>query len=89
MSRPVDRLPNLGPVMAQRLRESGILTDDDLRAIGPVAAFVRLRSTCGKSVTLNALYAMEPALLGTEWQELRPERKAGLRAAAALHSDFG
>ncbi len=84
MSRRIEQLPNLGPVMAHRLREIGICTEDDLQASGSARAFVRLRAAFGRSVTLNALYAMEGALLGVDWTELRPERKAELRTAAAL-----
>ncbi len=84
MPRPVEELPNLGPVMARRLREIGIVTDDDLRCSGALRAFAALRTKTRRGLSLNALYAMEAALLGLHWRDLPPERNAELRIAAAL-----
>jgi DNA transformation protein len=82
--RPIEELRNLGPVMARRLREVGIATEDDLRRSGALGAFAKLRSRSQRGLSLNALYAMEAALLGLDWRDLAAERKAELRIAAAL-----
>ena len=83
MSRAVGELRNLGPVMAIKLAAIGVQTEDDLRALGAVAAFVKLRSA-GEKVSLNALYAMDAALNERHWLDLDDARRRELKAAAAF-----
>jgi DNA transformation protein len=73
---------NLGPVTLQRLAEVGVETEEDLRRLGAAEAWRRLRFAFGKDVTLNALYAMEAALLGCDWRALPEETRRRLRAIA-------
>jgi DNA transformation protein len=77
---PIERLMNLGPVTGARLREVGIETVEVLREVGSVAAFVRLRFARGRSISRNALHAMEAGLLGIPWQDLPADVKARLDA---------
>ena len=79
----IDEMRNLGPQTQRWLAEIDIHTDADLRRIGSVAAWHRLRFAFGKRVTLNALYAMEAALLGCDWRALPAEVKDRLRQEAA------
>jgi DNA transformation protein len=75
-------------MMARRLREIGVYSEDDLRKVGPLMAFAALRARFPRDVSLIALYAMEAALVGVDWRALPPGRKAELRLSAALgHSD--
>lgn len=67
---PVERLMNLGPSTGARLREVGIDSAEDLREIGSIAAYVRLRFAFGRAISRNALHAMEAALQGIPWQDL-------------------
>jgi TfoX/Sxy family transcriptional regulator of competence genes len=69
--------------METELGQIGIRTEDDLRALGAVAAFVRLR-TAGATVSLNALYAMDAALQDRHWLNLDEARRRELKAAAAF-----
>jgi DNA transformation protein and related proteins len=82
--RRVAELRNIGSVMEARLGEVGLASESDLRRIGAVAAFGRLRHRFGKAVTLNARFAMDAALSDTDWREIGSERKQELRRAAAL-----
>lgn len=75
---PVERLMNLGPSTSARLRKVGIESAEDLREIGSVAAYVRLRFAFGRAISRNALHAMEAALQGIPWQDLPPGEKARL-----------
>jgi DNA transformation protein len=75
----IREMRNLGPFMAKVLAEIGVHTDDDLRKIGAVHAYVRLKFLHGRHVTLNALYAMEAALKDCHWRELSMKVKDDLR----------
>jgi DNA transformation protein and related proteins len=80
VSRGVEGLPNLGPYIACRLSEIGVTNEDELRKLGAVAAYRRLKFQCGRDITLNALWALDAALSGTDWRHLGEARKAELKA---------
>lgn len=77
----IHQMRNLGPKMDAMLAEVGIDTADDLRAIGAVAAYRRLRLRFDQRISLTALYAMEAALLDLDWRDLPVELKVRLVAA--------
>jgi DNA transformation protein len=79
---PVSTLPGLGPVTQERLEEAGIRTIEELRAIGPVEAYRRLKFMMPRQVSLNALYALEAALRGCHWLDLPQDVKAALQREA-------
>jgi hypothetical protein len=72
--------------MQQMLSEIGVRSEDDLRALGAMAAFARLRSA-GRRVSLNALYAMDAALQDRHWLDLDEGRRRELKAAAAFDGE--
>lgn len=74
----IDELRNVGPTTARRLVEVGISSQAVVQDVGSVEAYVRLRFRFGGLVTLNALWAMEAALLGLDWRHLSAERKREL-----------
>lgn len=76
--RIISQMRNLGPVMERQLAEIDIRSDADLRAIGAVEAFRRLKFIDAR-MSLNALYAMEAALLDIDWRALSSERKKALK----------
>jgi DNA transformation protein len=78
----VSRLAGLGPKSEAWLREVGINTEEELRAIGAVAAYRRLKPWNPRLVSLNALYALHAALSGLHWRAVDDETKARLRAEA-------
>lgn len=72
------RLRNLGPASSRWLRDVGIVTEAQLRAIGAVGAF-RLVAMAGHRPSLNLAYAIEGALRDLHWTAL-PE---GVRRSIA------
>lgn len=81
MTIPIENLRNLGPKTGRLLRDVGIATIDDLRKIGPLEAYCRLKITASHQVSINALWAMQAGLLDMPWQHLPPEIKSELRLA--------
>lgn len=75
------KLRNIGPKSAAWLRQTGIRTQEDLMAVGALAAFVRVKRA-GFKPSLNLLYALEGAILGCHWQEIPAERRCELVLAA-------
>ena len=57
---------NLGPVTRRRLAEIGITGMEQLSEVGSVQAFVRMRFVSPRGLSLNALHAMEAAILGCD-----------------------
>jgi DNA transformation protein len=77
------RMKNLGPVSAARLRSVGITDPEDLRQIGSVEAYLRLKRAYPFETSLVTLYALEGALTDTHWYALPEQTKAELRARVA------
>jgi len=75
-----DKLRNVGPKSAAWLRQVGVRTQDDLVALGSVAAFVKVKRA-GFRPSLNLLYALEGALLGCHWQQVPEDRRTELLTA--------
>jgi len=61
MTQPLDELPGIGPVTRSWLEDTGIATAEELRALGAVEAWRRLKFMMPNRVNLNALYALEAA----------------------------
>lgn len=74
---------NLGPKSRAWLAEIGVTTESDLRALGAVEAYARLRFRFGRQVSRNMLFAMAAGLAGIDWHNLSAAHKAELDAAAA------
>ena len=79
---PIDTLPGIGPVTRGWLAEVGLHTVGDLRAIGAVEAYRRLKFMLPRRVSLNALYGLEAALRGCHWLDLPQDVKAALQQQA-------
>jgi DNA transformation protein len=84
---PIDILPGIGPVTQSRLSDAGISTVEDLRIIGSVEAYRRLKFMLPRQVSLNALYALEASLRGCHWLDLPEDVKAALRQQAKTIDD--
>ena len=72
------RLPGFGLTTAQWLLDIGVESYDDIEELGSLEVYRRLRVS-RPGVSLNALWALECLLLGCNWRDLPPERKAQLR----------
>lgn len=83
MASGIESLSNLGPYMARCLAEIDVRSAGELRALGSVEAYARLKFRFGREMSLNALWAMDAALAGIHWQQVSEARKAELRALLA------
>jgi DNA transformation protein len=62
------------------LAEAGIRTIGELRELGAVRAYVRVKSLRPKSASLNLLWALAAGLDNRDWRELTAEEKRKLLA---------
>ncbi len=69
-----DKLLNIGPKSAAWLRQVGIRTLEDLRRLGAVGAFLKVKKA-GFRPSLNLLYALAGAERGCHWTALSAEDK--------------
>ncbi len=74
----LSKLKGLGLKSERCLNEIGIRTKNDLEAIGPVQAFLKLRTECSTKPSLNFLYAMVGALEGRHWADIAKSEKGRL-----------
>lgn len=80
---------NLGPASRLWLAEIGIHDLEEIRALGAVETYARLRFRFGRKISRNMLHALAAALADIDWRHLTPEHKAELdRDAAARLAGF-
>jgi DNA transformation protein and related proteins len=79
----LERLKNLGPVSAARLRAVGIESPEELTRLGAVEAYVRLKRAFPIETTHVSLYALHGAVTGVRWYVLPEATKSALRDAAS------
>jgi len=65
----IARLANLGPKSEAMMHRAGITTEEQLRALGAVRAYVMVKRS-GGNASLNLLWALEGALSGRSWREV-------------------
>lgn len=70
-------LPNLGPKSQTMLALAGITHEAQLRELGAVAAYARVKAV-EPAASLNLLWALEGALSGLRWQEVARHRRTSL-----------
>lgn len=68
---------NFGPKSTEMLAEAGITTDEQLVALGAIAAFLAVKRA-GCSPSLNLLWAIEGALTGRDWKVVAREDRLSL-----------
>jgi len=71
-------LKGLGPKSEILLIEVGINTEDELRELGAIRAFLRLKKESSTITSLNFLYAMVGALEGEHWLNVAKREKGRL-----------
>lgn len=74
---PIASLPNLGPKSQAMLAAAGIADAAQLRALGSVAAFAKVKAV-HPSASLNLLWALEGALSGARWQDVAKDDRMSL-----------
>ena len=74
----VDTIRNLGPRSVEVYAKAGIESAEELRAMGPDAAYARLLGS-GSRPHFIAYYALVMGLQGRPWNDLGPDEKAALR----------
>ena len=77
LGTPIQNLRNLGTTAAAWLREVDIRTIEDLRRIGPAAAFERVRQR-QPQCAIHLLWALATGLQGCEQHELADDERARL-----------
>ncbi|MCI6397734.1 MULTISPECIES: TfoX/Sxy family DNA transformation protein [Lawsonibacter] len=73
-------LPNLGPVLAERLHKIGVDTPEPLRSMGSRAALIQIRAQADPNACLHQLPALEGAIRGVRKKELPDTCRTELRA---------
>ena len=80
MSEALETLPNIGRVLAGRLRAAGITDAGALRRLGDRAAFLRLRADLPEDACTHTRLALAGAVRGVRWHDLEPELRQRLAA---------
>lgn len=76
-------LPNIGPVLAEKLEAVGIRSRGDLESVGSVEAVLQIRGKLDDGC-VNMLYALEGAIRGIRWHQIpKPDRESLHRAFRA------
>lgn len=73
--RPVASLRNLGPKSAMVLAEAGIRTLDELRELGAVKSYIRVKALRPTLASLNLLWALAAGLEDRDWRDLTRDEK--------------
>ncbi|MCA9838501.1 MAG: TfoX/Sxy family DNA transformation protein [Trueperaceae bacterium] len=70
---------NLGPQTLKKLQTLGVSTIEDIENLGVLETYFRLKTVYGQQISLNALWALQGAVLGIPWNQLLPELKLELK----------
>jgi DNA transformation protein len=81
-------LANLGPKSAQALVASGITSFAQLRRLGSVAAYAKVKQR-EPMASLNLLWALEGALSALPWQVVAKEHRTSLLLALEQYQNGG
>ena len=82
----LSQLKNIGATVEQRLNEIGVFTREDLKRIGPAAAYRRIKHNY-PDITLPRcyyLYSLEGALRDIHWDSIPDAVKRQLSTDAGL-----
>lgn len=74
----LSELPNIGPELERQLNVVGIETYDDLKNLGSMEAWLKIRAV-DPSACIHRLYSLEGAIEGIKKAELPVERKTLLK----------
>ena len=74
----LETTPNIGKVLADRLRAAGIETREALEKLGDEAAFSRLRATLPEDACKHTRLALAGAVRNIRWHALDEKLRADL-----------
>ena len=74
----ISSIRNLGPAVEKALNDAGVMTAEDLHALGADAAYARLLENGGKPHFIG-YYVLHMALQGRPWNDCKGEEKKALR----------
>jgi DNA transformation protein len=73
----LQQMPNIGAILAERLRGAGVADAEELRRLGAGRAFEKIRAGLPPEARAHTLLALEGAIRGTRWTAIpRGERDA-------------
>ncbi len=78
MPSPVSSIPNLGPATEAAFAKAGIHSAEEVRALGPDAAYRALLAT-GVAPHFIGYYVIVMGLQGRPWNDCQGDEKAALR----------
>lgn len=73
-------LPNIGTVLASKLKDAGIHSVEELCSMGSENAFIRFATLFPSDICIQILYALEGAICGIRWHNLESSRKTELKS---------
>lgn len=82
----LQKLVNIGPVLAGELAAAGFGSLDDLRASGHIEVVRRLRAVNPERDCMNSALAIAGAIRGVRWMQLPKDERA--RIAAEVRAAF-
>ena len=75
----LSRLPNIEKPLEEKLILLGITSPSDLTYLGSKEAYLRLRLIFPYDSGIRVLYALEGAIRGISWTQLKEEIKSDLK----------
>ncbi len=80
----LSKLPNIGEIIEEQLNQVGIMTEDDLKAIGSKQAWLKIQAI-DESACIHRLLALEGAIQGVKKTALPDAIKAELKEFYQWH----
>ena len=78
----LEDLPNIGGVLAGRLRDAGIDTAENLIRVGDTAAFKAIRASLPEDACTHTRLALAGAVRGVRWHSLDKDLRSELTEEA-------
>ena len=75
----IQTIHNMGPFMERCLTAAGIETAEELREVGPIVAYIKIKSTFPDKVNINALWAMVTGLQNRPFGSLSEEERDAIK----------
>jgi len=74
----LEQLPGLGPKSIAALNQIGLYTLDDLKLLGSVKTYLKLKQNPQSRLSLNMLYALQGAIEQRDWRQIAATQKSVL-----------